>query len=310
MQGDDNRCSGNTKAGATDVKRGKDMRTYRERTYAKLYRLQKEIRRSIREAEVATYASGAAFFLFLSIIPAIMMVSGLIPHHVMTNIVTAKGSIVNISQAVIPERVYSFLTSIVDSYDGDNMTFLSLSALVAVWSASKGVLALIRGLNHIYEVDESRNYILLRFRAAFYTVFILIAILLSIGLLVFGNTIGSWINVDWRTTSVIWRLVRGLRHILVAAMISVMFCTMYSVLPNNRITWREHYPGAVFTSVFWTLYSFGFSVYVDYFGGFSMYGSLTTIIIVMIWLYFCMYIFFCGALVNKWIMDGDLEEYF
>lgn len=93
-------------------------------------------------------------------------------------------------------------------------------------------------------------------------------------------------------------------------MISVVFCTMYSILPNNELTWKEHYPGAVFTSVFWTLYSFGFSIYVDYFGGFSMYGSLTTIIIVMIWLYFCMYIFFCGALVNKWIAQGYLEDYF
>ena len=54
---------------------------------------------------------------------------------------------------------------------------------------------------------------------------------------------------------------------------------------------------------------FGFSVYIDYFGGFSMYGSLTSIVIVMIWLYFCMYIFFCGALVNKWLVDGYVDDY-
>ena len=280
------------------------MRRYREGIYSKLYRIQKEIRSSIREAEVATYASGATFFLFLSIIPAIIMVSGIIPHDVMI-----KRSMVTISQAVIPEQVYNFLVSIVDSYDGDNMTLLSVSAFVVIWSASKGVLALTRGLNHIYEVEESRNYIILRLRAAFYTVFLLMAILLSIGLLVFGNTIGGWFNVARGAASSVWRVLGGLRHILVAAMISVVFCTMYCVLPNNQLTWKDHYPGAVFTSVFWTLYSFGFSVYVDYFGGFSMYGSLTTIIIVMIWLYFCMYIFFCGALVNKWIVDGYVDEY-
>lgn len=281
------------------------MRTYKERFCTKIYRLQKDIRRCIQEAEVATYASGTAFFLFLSIIPAIMMISGIIPHDAIV-----KRNMVNISQAVMPERVYSFLISMIDSYDGNNMTLMSVSALVVIWSASKGVLALIRGLNHIYEVEESRNYLLLRLKAVFYTVLLLLAILLSIGLLVFGNTIGRWITVDWGGATKVWKVVGGLRHILVATMISIVFCTMYSLLPNNRITWREHYPGAVFTSVFWTLYSFGFSVYVDYFGGYSMYGNLTTIIIVMIWLYFCMYIFFCGALVNKWIADGYMEEYF
>ena len=72
------------------------MRTYKVSFCSKIYRLQKDIRRSIQEAEVATYASGAAFFLFLSIIPMIMIVSGLIPHDAM-----AKKDMVTISQAVI-----------------------------------------------------------------------------------------------------------------------------------------------------------------------------------------------------------------
>ena len=268
----------------------------------RLYRFQKQIRRSVAEAEVAVYASGAAFFLFLSIIPMIMLVSGLLPHGAI-----AQKDMVNISQAVIPERVYSFLMGIVDSYHRSNMTLLSFSAVVIVWSASKGMLALIRGLNHIYEVEESRNYIVLRLKAAFYTVFLLLALVLSIGILVFGNTVAKMLIPDGGFAETLWRVFGGLRHVFVAGMISVVFCTMYSLLPNNQLSWREHYPGAVFTSVFWTLYSFAFSVYIDYFDGFAMYGSLTTIIIVMIWLYFCMYIFFCGALVNKWIFEREVE---
>ena len=273
--------------------------------FSKLYRLQKDLRSSVNEAEVGTYASGAAFFLFLSLIPMIMIVSSMLPHNLVD-----KKDLVNISQAVIPERIYSFLLGIVDSYHGNNVTLLSVSALVAVWSASKGVLALIRGLNHIYEAEESRGYILLRLKASFYTLFLLLAILLSAGILVFGNTLASWIMPSGGMAVKAWRMFGGIRHIFVAGMISMVFCTMYRLLPNNQLSWKEHYPGAVFTSVFWTLYSFGFSVYIDYFGGFSMYGSLTTIVIVMIWLYFCMYIFFCGALVNKWIVDGYVDEYF
>ncbi len=272
--------------------------------YTKIYRLIKEMRRSISEAEVGTYASGAAFFLFLSLIPMVMIISGILPHDVLS-----KKEMVNISQAVIPEKIYVFLLSIVDGYHGNSITLLSVSAFVVVWSASKGVLALIRGLNHIYEVNESRGYILLRLKASFYTIFLLLAILLSAGVLVFGNSLAKWLVPDSGIAADFWRFFGGIRHIFVAGMISVVFCTMYSLLPNNQLTWKDHYPGAVFTSVFWTLYSFGFSIYIDYFGGFSMYGSLTTIVIVMIWLYFCMYIFFGGALVNKWIVDGYVDDY-
>lgn len=265
----------------------------------KFYRMQKIIRGTLNEAEVGTYASGAAFFLFLSMIPMIMIVSRILPHDLF-----AGKEMVSISQAVIPEKIYHFLLGIVDSYHGNNVTLMSFSVLVIVWSASKGVLALIRGLNHIYEVDETRGYILLRLKASFYTVFLLLAILLSAGVLVFGNTLAGWLIPETGVAARIWRIFGWIRHVFVACMISVVFCTMYSLLPNNQQSWKAHYPGAVVTSVFWTLYSFGFSIYVNYFGGFSMYGSLTSIVIVMIWLYFCMYIFFGGALVNKWLNDN------
>lgn len=271
---------------------------------SKLYRIQKDTRRIFREAEVGTYASGAAFFLFLSVIPMVMIVSGILPHNLI-----GKKEMVSISQAVIPDKIYRFLLSIVDSYHGNHVTLLSVSAVVVVWSASKGVLALIRGLNHIYEVEETRGYILLRLKASFYTIFLLLAILLSAGVLVFGNTLAKWMIPENGPAANLWHIFGWIRHIFVAGMISIVFCTMYSLLPNNQLSWKDHYPGAVVTSVFWTLYSFGFSIYIDYFGGFSMYGSLTSIVIVMIWLYFCMYIFFCGALVNKWIGDGYADDY-
>lgn len=272
-------------------------------SYTKLYRMQRTIRRFVSEAEVGTYASGAAFFLFLSLIPMVMIVGGILPYDVLKGRESVK-----ISQAVIPEKVYDFLLAIIDSYHGNNMTLLSVSALVVIWSASKGVLALIRGLNHIYEVEESRGYLLLRLKAAFYTLFILLAILLSGGMLVFGNTLADWLIPDKGLAAMLWHIFSGIRHLFVAALISVVFCTLYCLLPNNQLPWKSHYPGAAFTSVFWTLYSFGFSIYIDYFGGFSMYGSLTTIVIVMIWLYFCMYIFFAGALVNKWISDQYFDQ--
>ena len=270
----------------------------RKSQYVTIFNKRKEIRGIIREAQVGIYASGAAFFLFLSIIPIIIIISGLLPNQTIIS-----NDTVNLSQAVVPEKIYLFLVGIAQSYHGNNLTLLSVSAIIIFWSASRGMLALIRGLNHIYGVEEEKNYFLIRLKAIFYTIFLLMAIIMSVGILILGNTIAEWIFADNKFLSALWGVLGALRHVFVAFLISILFCTMYYILPNNQLDWKKHYPGAVCTSVFWTLYSFLFSVYIEYFEGFSMYGSLTTIVMVMFWLYFCMYIFFCGALINKFYVE-------
>lgn len=275
--------------------------------FRKIYQYIRAFQKMLKEANVSAHASSAAFFLFLSIIPIVMIVCALL--QLAPNVQTQFWSY--ISQAIIPDKVADFLQDIINVYQGNSMTLVSVSAVVTIWSASKGMLAMMRGMNSVYEIKESRNYLLLRIRAFVYTIFLLLSILLSIVLLVFGNTMVDLLLPRFEIIGWIWDWLQPLRHILVACVISVVFCTLYCLLPNNRLPWLEQLPGAVFTSVFWTLYSFAFSVYIDYFNGFSMYGSLTTVIIVMIWLYFCMYIFFCGALVNRFLdknFDLDMFE--
>lgn len=249
----------------------------------------------LKEVNVSAYASSSAFFLFLSIIPIIMIVCALLQHA--PDVQMELWSYV--SDAVIPKKITSFLIDLVSAYQGNSVTIVSASALITIWSASKGMLAVMRGMNAVYEIRESRNYIMLRLRALVYTIFLLISILVSIVLLVFGNTVVDMLLPKVAVIGPIWAWLQPLRHILVACFLSFAFCTLYCLLPNNRLPWLQQLPGAIFSAVFWIVYSFFFSIYIDCFNGFSMYGSLTTVIIVMIWLYFCMYIFFCGALVNR-----------
>lgn len=265
---------------------------------SKLIKYGRGFMKMVREAYISAHASSVAFFLFLSLIPMIIIICALIPEALLV-----KGELAKMTQSLIPERIFSFIMELISAYKGNNMTILSVSAVITVWSASKGMLALIRGMNYVYAIKESRHYILLRVRAFVYTMFLLLAIIVSFGILVLGDSVAGVLAPSVRVIADIWKWLSPLRHILVAAFISVMFCTLYCALPNKRLPWREQFPGAVFTSVFWALYSFAFSVYIERFGGFSMYGSLTTVVIVMIWLYFCMYIFFCGALVNRFLNE-------
>jgi len=79
-------------------------------------------------------------------------------------------------------------------------------------------------------------------------------------------------------------------------------------LPNHIVQLKVQLMGAAFSAVGWMIVSWIFSVYLDIFKGFSsMYGSLTTIVLIMLWLYFCMYILLLGGEVNVILRDMEQE---
>ena len=77
------------------------------------------------------------------------------------------------------------------------------------------------------------------------------------------------------------------------------FMLLYAFIPNIKLKVRDQFPGALFSAVSWNLFSWGFSIYVGTFNGLSIYGSLSAIVVIMLWLYFCMYLLLIGAHINR-----------
>ena len=159
--------------------------------------------------------------------------------------------------------------------------------------------SLTNGLNCVYDIEETRNWILLRFRAILYTLLLLIAIVVSLTLMVFGNSLQHLIVQYVPIVANITQGILRLRSLILLAILMLFFCMMFKMLPNRKAAFRSQIPGSIMGAIGWSLLSFGISVYVDYFHGFSMYGSLTTIILVMLWLYFGIYILLICAEVNN-----------
>jgi len=82
--------------------------------------------------------------------------------------------------------------------------------------------------------------------------------------------------------------------------LTVLFAMMYAYIPNEKLKFREQLTGAMFSAIIWSIFSWGFSLYVSRAGAYSIYGSLSIIVIVMLWLYFCMYIIMVGAYLNRY----------
>ena len=78
------------------------------------------------------------------------------------------------------------------------------------------------------------------------------------------------------------------------------FALLYMVLPSRRAGFADQLPGALFAAAGWYLFSYGFSIYIEYSHAFNMYGSLTTLVLLMFWLYFVMYIVLIGMELNCW----------
>ena len=166
------------------------------------------------------------------------------------------------------------------------------------------MLALIRGLNTVNGVKERRNYIFLRLRACVYTVIMMIMILILLILVVFGERIVDLLTASFPNITYMFRVLVGWRWIVVVASMALLICAIYTFLPNEKNRFLSEVPGAVMVSICWYVSSWVFSVYVNRFSGFSTYGSLTTVIIIMLWLYMCFYIMLLGAFINRFLQPA------
>ena len=249
----------------------------------------------MKKQNISAYAASIAFFFFLSIVPMLMVICMVIPYTPLT-----EENLVQAVTDITPDRVDPVVEDLIaDVYD-KSAGILSIAVIATLWSAAKGVMALMQGLNAVNGVDEKRNYFVIRVVACLYTVVMLIVVILSLFINVFGNQL---VNLALHRIPQLQRLVVFLMHfrfLVVWAVLTLLFATVYAFMPDDRLRFREQIPGATFAAVVWSVFSWGFSMYVDYSNSYGIYGSLAIIIIILLWMYFCMYIIMIGAYLNRY----------
>lgn len=256
-----------------------------------------------REDDISAFAAQAAFFIVMSFIPFIMLFISLVQYTPVT-----EAMVMDTVNRVMPTYISPFLISIIHEMYNRSVGIVSATAVAAVWSAAKGIQYLTNGLNRVYDIEETRNWLLLRLRAVLYTVLLLISIVVSLILMVFGKSLQKLLLEYVPFVSELTGGIIRLRSLILLAVLIVFFAVIYKMLPNRKAAIRSQLPGSIMSAVGWSLLSFGISIYVDYFNGFSMYGSLTTIVLVMLWLYFGMYILLVSAEVNNLYEESWKEK--
>ena len=241
----------------------------------------REITGQVSQKHVGAYAAQSAYFFVLSMIPIILLLLAIIQYTPVT-----KADVMTAVVNLFPETsMQDFMVGIVNE--------------VALWSAGKGVLAVSTGLNCAYELRETRNYVFLRIRASIYTILFIAAIVMALVLSVFGNNISIFIYHKIPFLAETTDMIMRLRTVISFVVMTGISLLVYHFLPNRKLPFRDLILGSIFCSLGWLLISFVFSMYLTIFKGFSgLYGSMTAIILVMLWLYFCMYVMLLGGLIN------------
>lgn len=258
------------------------------------------------EDHVGAFAAQSAYFILLSFIPFVLLLVTMVRYTPLTQEIVTEA----LTRAV-PAEFRSFVEGIVGEVFGKSAAFVPVSAIIALWSAGKGINALTNGLNCVYRVEETRSYLINRLRSMVYTMVFVVAVVGTLVLLVFGNQIQARIAQRVPAVAGLTSVIVGLRTFIALAMLCLIFLMIYRFVPNRKATLKSQLPGAMVSSVAWSLFSLIFSIYIDFIPGTAnMYGSLTTLVLIMLWLYFCMWILLIGAEINAGFEDRitELEE--
>ena len=188
---------------------------------------------------------------------------------------------------IVPKRMNPWIVGLISQIYDKPKGVLPMTILITVWSAGKGMLALMRSLNRINDVLEERGYFKLRIISSFYTVVVLVILIVTFLLGVFGRNILKWLLEQTIVVVQLRSEVISLVSFGVVITITVIaFSGIYAYIPNKKLVLKNQIPGAVFVASAWSIFTFGFSLYIEYFSGFTAYGTLGTIVLFLLWLYF------------------------
>lgn len=263
----------------------------KSKVYSLPYLISKSKRfiKTVSDDKLTVHAAEASFFTITSTVPFISLLIAIIGVFLPGNL-----PIKNLSLGTV--EILKFIFG--DMAEAPSISLISISAVTALWSASRGVGAIRGGIETVYHAEKSKTYLARRVKSLISTL-VFIALLTAIAsILLFGDLVLRFFGDE--TGEVIYTLRTPLFIGIVTGLFTCVYASVAkrsAKMPHNFIC---HIPGALFSSIGWVLFSYFYSLYISNFPGASyIYGSLAAICLIMLWIYICMVILLLGAEVNK-----------
>ena len=265
-----------------------------------------EFSKGMGRRRITTYSAACAYYLFMSLIPMIMLLVSVIQYTPLT-----QDMILEAISDYVPDQLYEILNSIISSIYSGGRVALTISILLTIWSAAASMKALMRGMDSVYDAERHEDFFVFSLRACMYMVVFVLMLLLSFFVMVYGGQILQLLYdflphngaVDW-----LFDIAGYMRFIVVLAVLALVFSFTYWRMPARRLRYKAQWPGAVFCALSWAVFSVIFSFYVSVSNRFGAYGLIGTVIVAMIWLYYCFYFLLLGGYINHFIDQRRAER--
>lgn len=255
----------------------------------------------INKNHIEEYTASCAYYTILAFIPIIMLILTLIKYVGLDEEFLLLIFDENMTTNMLNDAVIGIVKEVYSKSVGT----ITISAIFILWSAGKGFLALCKGLNAAYEVENNNKFVIFRIRALICTAIFILSVVLTLILLVFGNSINSILQEKFNIFSKVINLILKIKGLISIIFLSFIFSIMYRFIPKHKYKLKQQIIGAILAAIGCNVVSVFFAIYVEVFKGFSlMYGSLTTIILAMMWVYWCMYSILIGASINKIVVEN------
>jgi membrane protein len=248
----------------------------------------------IKDDHVTGLSAQITYYMLLAIFPFLIFLLNLLIFFDIDQEI-----FINTISKLIPEQSSTLIFNMVKEVaTNSGITLLSIGMITTLWSASKGVNALIRGLNKAYDVNEDRSFLKVKAVGLTATIGIPILMVGSFIFLVLGEQMGQFISEKFGLKDYL-RIWDFLRVLIPLASMAIYFTLLYKLAPNRQIKLKQAAIGGIFSTLGWVGVSMLFAYYVNNFGNYSkIYGGLGSIIILLIWLNLSSIILIIGGEIN------------
>ena len=259
----------------------------------------------IKEGLLATKASSMAFKFFLALFPSIIFLLTLIPFIPIENF---RDLLLDILQDILPSTAYAFMEdSIIDLVSEPDGGLLSFGFIFAVYLATNGIDGMLEAFKESYNISLSRNYFKQKALSVALLFILTILVVIAIAAIIISEYLVSFIFDPGSINSF---LVGAGKWIIIAALGFFGISFVYYLGGDRTQRWRFFSAGSTFSTILVLIVSLGFGFYVDNFANYNkIYGSIGTIIVLMLWIYFISFVLLIGFELNASIQQaGSIKK--
>ena len=255
--------------------------------------------KEIQQESLVNRASALAYNFLLAFFPAIIFLFTLIPyipiHHF-------QDTLLNLIEIILPYNAYkAFESTLKDIIKNQNASLLSVGFISAAYFAANGVYKLMQAFNKSSLIPETRPWLRKRLIAVALTFVISISLFFAIGILIAGQAAVNFVQSHVDQKGLIWPYLLSLtRWLIVVVIFFFTVALLYRYGPaHKKKRWKMISPGAILATGLAVITSLGFSFYINHFASYNkIYGSIGTLIVIMIWLYLNSLIILIGFELN------------